>query len=188
MATNMNAQQDESNDDGDISLHSGSSGEADEKSSKSREAQKKAEDSIEIVDLALKTGNMKSNPVTDKYDSLNSPNADIAAINSDSVDSACKNGGFRKSARQPASPGEVSIAVVDSNAGQDDIVFQKDKLLEPSIDFAPDQKVQKSKRRTTARKKKKKHRDLNALPDFLEQAQDLGCDCDICRQHLALVK
>lgn len=52
----------------------------------------------------------------------------------------------QKKSQQHPSALEESIMIVDSNAQQ--IVFLKDKLLEPSVDFAPDQKVQKSRRKT----------------------------------------
>lgn len=70
----------------------------------------------------------------------------------------------------------------------------KDKLLDPSVDFQPEQKVQKSRRSTTRTsvinrsKQRAKEKRIGDIPEFLEQAQEIGCKCTICRQHLNQIK
>ena len=83
----------------------------------------------------------------------------------------------------------------------------KDKLLEPSIDFQPPEQKEapKSTKDATSGRggprssfyagsraganKLKLKKEANAdIPDFLEQGQDMSCKCEICRLHLNELK
>jgi len=77
------------------------------------------------------------------------------------------------------------------------VIIEKDKLLEPSkdrlllepsIEFQPEQKAQKLSKRSTNRssvynrnRQKAQEKRICDIPDFLQQAQDIGCKCNICR-------
>ena len=68
------------------------------------------------------------------------------------------------------------------------MILEKDKLLEPSIEsFQPTFTAKKSIMQR-GRKNGSRYNRLSDIPAFLEQGQELGCNCGICTQHLNIIK